>query len=78
MVWRAPACLRSISASAAVAAGPRADRRRAIGARQAVAPTDAKPGTFASIVKRYEVAFLYDRGCLPSYTVDMIEFDEPP
>src|SRR3981081_3141065 len=24
------------------------------------------------------VAFLYDRGCVPSYTVAMIEFDEPP
>ena len=55
-----------------------ADHSRAIRARQAVAPTDAKPGTFASIVKRCEVAFLYDRGCVPSYTVAMIEFDEPP
>ena len=42
------------------------------------APIDAKPGTFASIVKRCEVAFLYDRDCVPSYTIDMIEFDEPP
>jgi hypothetical protein len=55
-----------------------ADHSHAIRARQAVAPIDAKPGTFASIVKRCEVAFLYDRGCVPSYTVDMIEFDEPP
>jgi hypothetical protein len=31
-----------------------------------------------TIVKRCEVAFLYDRGCVPSYTVAMIEFDEPP
>jgi hypothetical protein len=55
-----------------------ADHSHAIRSRQAVAPIDAKPGTFASIVKRCEVAFLYDRGCVPSYTVDMIEFDEPP
>ena len=55
-----------------------ADHSRAIRARQAAAPIEAKPGTFASIVKRYEVAFLYDRGCLPSYTVAMIEFNEPP
>jgi|HubBroStandDraft_6_1064221.scaffolds.fasta_scaffold14766_3 hypothetical protein len=55
-----------------------ADHSRAIRARQAAAPIDAKPGTFASIVKRCEVAFLYDRGCVPSYTVAMIEFDEPP
>jgi hypothetical protein len=55
-----------------------AEHSRAIRSRQAAAPIDAKPGTFASIVKRCEVAFLYDRGCVPSYTVDMIEFDEPP
>ena len=42
------------------------------------APIDAKPGTFASIVKRCKVAFLCDRDCVPSYTVAMIEFDEPP
>ena len=29
-------------------------------------------------MKRCEVAFLYDLGCVPSYTIDMIEFDEPP
>jgi hypothetical protein len=46
-----------------------ADHSRAIRARQAVAPIDAKLGTFASIVKRCEVAFLYDRSCVPSYTV---------
>jgi hypothetical protein len=39
-----------------------AEHSRAIGARQAVAPIDAKLGTFASIVTRCEVAFLYDRG----------------
>jgi hypothetical protein len=55
-----------------------ADHSHAIRTRQAAAPIDAKPGTFASIVKRCEVAFLYDRGCVPSYTVAMIEFDEPP
>jgi hypothetical protein len=55
-----------------------ADHSHAIRARQAAAPIDAKPGTFASIVKRCEVAFLYDRGCAPSDTVAMIEFDEPP
>jgi len=55
-----------------------ADHSRAIRARQVAAPIDARSGTFASIVKRCEVAFLYDRGCVPSYTVDMIEFDEPP
>ena len=55
-----------------------AEHSRAIRARQAAAPIAAKPGTFATIVKRCEVAFLYDRGCVPSYTVDMIEFDEPP
>jgi hypothetical protein len=55
-----------------------ADHSRAIRSRQAAAPIDAKPGTFASIVKRCEVAFLYDRCCVPSYTIDMIEFDEPP
>jgi hypothetical protein len=52
-----------------------ADHSHAIRTRQAVAPIDAKPGTFASIVKRCEVAFLYDWGCVPSYTVAMIEFD---
>ena len=55
-----------------------ADHSRAIRVCQAAAPIDARPGTFASIVKRCEVAFLYDRGCVPSYTVAMIEFDEPP
>jgi hypothetical protein len=55
-----------------------AEHSRAIRSRQAAAPIDAKLGTFASIVKRCEVAFLYDRDCVPSYTVDMIEFDEPP
>jgi hypothetical protein len=55
-----------------------AEHSRAIRSRQAAARIDARPGTFASIVKRCEVAFLYDRGCVPSYTVDMIEFDEPP
>jgi hypothetical protein len=55
-----------------------ADHSHAIRARQEAAPIDAKLGTFASIVKRCEVAFLYDRGCVPPYTVDMIEFDEPP
>jgi hypothetical protein len=55
-----------------------AEHSQAIRARQAVAPIDARFGTFASIVKRCEVAFLYDRGCVPSYTVAMIEFDEPP
>ena len=55
-----------------------ADHSHAIRTRQAVAPIDAKPGTFASIVTRCEVAFLYDRGCAPAYTVAMIEFDEPP
>jgi hypothetical protein len=54
------------------------EHSRAIRSRQAAAPIDAKPGTFASIVERCEVAFLYDRGCVPSYTIDMIEFDEPP
>jgi hypothetical protein len=34
-----------------------AEHSRAIQARQAAAPIDAKPGTFASIVKRCEVAF---------------------
>jgi len=58
--------------------GTLAEHSRAIRSRQAVAPIDAKPGTFASIVKRCDVAFLDDRGCVPSYTVDMIEFDEPP
>ena len=55
-----------------------ADHSHAIRARPAVTPIDAKSGTFASIVKPCEVAFLYDRGCVPSYTVAMIEFDEPP
>jgi len=55
-----------------------AEHSRAIRSRQAAAPINAKLGTFASIVKRCEVAFLYDRGCVPSYTIDMIEFDEPP
>jgi hypothetical protein len=55
-----------------------ADHSHAIRTRQEAAPIDAKPGTFASIVKRCEVAFLYDRACVPSYTVAMIEFDEPP
>jgi hypothetical protein len=55
-----------------------ADHSCAMRARQVAAPIDAKPGTFASIVKRCEVAFLYDRGCVPPYTVAMIEFDEPP
>jgi len=55
-----------------------AEHSRAIRSLQAAAPIDAKLGTFASIVKRCEVAFLYDRGCVPSYTIDMIEFDEPP
>jgi hypothetical protein len=55
-----------------------AEHSRAMRARQAAAPIDAKPGTFASIVKPCEVEFLYDRGCMPSYTVAMIEFDEPP
>ena len=36
-----------------------ADHSHAIRARQAAAPIDAKPGTFATIVKRCEVAFLY-------------------
>jgi hypothetical protein len=35
-----------------------ADHSHSIRARQAAAPIDAKPGTFASIVKRCEVAFL--------------------
>jgi hypothetical protein len=39
-----------------------ADHSRAIRTRQAAAPIDVKSGTFASIVKRCEVAFLYDRG----------------
>jgi hypothetical protein len=55
-----------------------AEHSRAIRVRQVAAPIDAKPGTFALIVKRCEVAFLYDRGCVPTYTVAMIEFDEPP
>jgi len=55
-----------------------AEHSRAIRSRQVAAPIDAKPGTFASIVKRCELAFLYDRGCVPSYTIGMIEFDEPP
>ena len=42
-----------------------ADHSRAIRTRQAGAPIDAKTGTFASIVKRCEIAFLYDRGCVP-------------
>jgi hypothetical protein len=54
-----------------------AEHSRAIRARQEAAPIDAKPGTFASIVTRYEVAFLYDWGCVHSYTVAMIEFDGP-
>src|SRR6266567_1529710 len=76
-VWRARVWPRSTSASAAVAAGPW-PITHAIRACQEAAPIDAKSGTFASIVKRCEVAFLYDRGCVPSYTVAMIEFDEPP
>ena len=44
----------------------------------AAKPTHSNTRTFASIVKRSEVAFLYDRGCVPPYTVAMIEFDEPP
>jgi hypothetical protein len=60
-----------------VAAGPVAEHSRAIRALQAVAPIDAKPGTIGSIVKRCEVAF-YDRNCVPSYTLGMIEFDELP
>jgi hypothetical protein len=55
-----------------------AEHSHALRGREAAAPIDAKPGTFGSIVKRCEVAFLYDRGCVPSYTIDMIEFDEPP
>ena len=51
-----------------------ADHSRAIRTRQAAAPIDAKPGSFASIVTRCEVAFLYDRDCVPTYTIDMIEF----
>jgi hypothetical protein len=44
-----------------------ADQSRAIRGRQAAAPIDARPGTFASIVKRCEVAFLYDRvACRPT------------
>jgi hypothetical protein len=55
-----------------------ADHSHSIRARQEATPINAKSGTFASIVKRSEVAFLYDRGCVPPYTVAMIEFDEPP
>jgi hypothetical protein len=55
-----------------------AEHSRAIRIRQAAAAIDARVGTFASIVTRCEVAFLHDRGCVPSYTVAMIEFDEPP
>jgi hypothetical protein len=55
-----------------------ADHSHAIRARQEAAPINVKSGTFASIVKRGEVAFLYGRGCVPPYTVAMIEFDEPP
>ncbi len=47
-------------------------------ATHAAPPIDAKPGTFTSIVKRCEVAFLYDRGCVPPYMVAMMEFDVPP
>ena len=44
-----------------------AEHSRAIRSRQAAAPIDAKPGTFASIVKRCEVAFLYDGvACRPT------------
>jgi hypothetical protein len=39
-----------------------ADHSHAIRTRQAAAPIDAKPGTFALIVKCCEVAFLYESG----------------
>jgi hypothetical protein len=54
-----------------------ADHSRAIRARQTAAPIDAKLGTFGSIVKRCEVAFLYDRGCAPSFTVAPMASREP-
>jgi hypothetical protein len=30
------------------------------------------------MLRTSRAAFLYDRGCVPSNTVAMIEFDEPP
>jgi hypothetical protein len=54
------------------------DHSRAIRARQEKAPIDAKPGAFGQFVARGEVAFLYDIGCVPNYTISMVEFDEPP
>jgi len=36
------------------------------------------PHSFGCIVQRGEVALLYDRGCVPHYTIEMIELDEPP
>lgn len=57
---------------------PLAEHSRTISGRQAAAPIDAKSGTYGHIVRRGEVAHLYDRGCVPPYTISAIEFDEPP
>jgi hypothetical protein len=54
------------------------DHSRAIQAHQAQGPIDAKPCTFGQLVAHCEVAHLYDQGCVPSYTIGMVEFDEPP
>ena len=34
--------------------------------------------TKPDIVRRGDVAYLYDQGCVPCYTIDAVEFDEPP
>jgi hypothetical protein len=55
-----------------------AEHSRTIRERQARAPITVKVGTFARIVQRGEVAFLYDQGCIPTYDIPMVEFDESP
>jgi len=43
--------------------------------------TDGQPMQWATLRGMDEsraTAFLYDRGCVPPYTIAMIEFDEPP
>jgi hypothetical protein len=54
------------------------DHSRAMRARHAGAPPTATRGTFGNIVRRGEVAYFYDQGCSPAYTIDAVEFDEPP
>ena len=43
-----------------------------------VNPSPERPGPFRDAVRRGEVAYIYNQGCLPAYTISAVQLDEPP